>query len=326
MRFLYSFLFLGALFFVPQYISAQAMPAQDSFSIGIVPSYPRPFDTVTIVPQSTNIDLSGGLITTKVNGVVVGETTGKQPLQATVGDAGTKTTITMTVVISGTTYTQTKVIYPASVALVMEPVTTTHPLYRGAALVAPEGRVRLIAVPYIKGTNGKQLPSQGLIYTWRQGSKILESESGIGRSILTASAPVRYRDAEITLTVTNQENTLVAQETVTVAAGRPLVHIYRNDPLLGPDFGTALTNTFSMPDEEETFRAVGYYFKDMPSFSWSVNDAVSGSEPDVTVRQTGQGSGTASLGVLLKGDKGESAGNGLSVLFGASTSRGLFDF
>jgi hypothetical protein len=298
----------------------------DPLTISINPEFPRPFEAVTVTPQSTLIDLSSSQVTISVNGSVVQKGSGSAPVQIQAGAAGARTTVTVKAVTSdGQTYSKDLVIRPADVSLIVEPVSSTHPFYRGAPLVASEGLVRLIALPDLRTAAGSPLAASSLVYTWKNGDQLLQNDSGIGKSVLVATAPVQYRDATITVTVATQDSSVVAQAAAYIAPVDPVARIYQDDPLLGPLFNHALPSTIAMSDAEDTFRGVGYFFSGVPSLVWTVNDAESQAGKDITVRSSGSGSGTAVIGFSEKNaDKNQLADTSMTVQFGAKKSLGIF--
>jgi len=307
--------------------NAQGIPGgTEPVSVSIFPQYPRPFQTVTVSPRSTLIDLSASTVRVSVNGTNVYEGSGTQSMSVRAGALGERTTIIVSVTDpSGRVYTKQQVLRPAEVSLVLEPASTAHPFYQGGGLVASEGRVRLIAVADLRTAPGTRLPSSSLVYTWRLGSRVLTDASGIGKSTFVATAPVRYRNADISVTVTSPDNTLVGEARTLVSAVDPIARIYRNDPLLGPNFDVALTDRFSMPDTEATFRAVGYFFAVPPTFAWTVNNATNGTDKDITVRATGNGQGTARLGLTTtEAAARRTADTAVIVDFGKTTGFGFF--
>jgi len=307
-------------------VHAQGMPGADPLTLVVSPQYPRPYQTVTIAPRSTLLDLSASTVRVSVNGTNVYEGSGTQATSVRTGALGERTTVVVTVIDpSGKTYTETLVLRPAEVSLVLEPASTMHPFYQGGGLVASEGRVRLIALADFRSAPGTRLSNASLVYTWRLGNRILTDSSGIGRSTLVATAPVRYRNADITVTVTSPDSSLVGEARTVVSAADPVVRIYRNDPLLGPNFDVALSERFAMQDTEATFRAIGYFFAVPPSFAWTVNNSTNGTDKDITVRATGNGQGTARLGVTAtEPETRRSAESRTTVDFGASTGFGFF--
>ncbi|MDB5195146.1 MAG: hypothetical protein JWO84_330 [Parcubacteria group bacterium] len=324
---MYRVVFLAALFSLAGILPAHAQFASsDPLTVTVSPDTPRPYETVTVTPSSTLIDLSAAKITVSVNGRVV-ESGGVQSVPVTVAGPGGTTSITVTAVASGQTYTQTITLHPADVALVVEPVSTTHPFYLGGALTAPVGVVRVIAIPDLRTSTNARLSSSALVYNWKWGDKVLTDQSGIGRSILTATAPVQYRDAQITCTVTSQDGSLVAQASTVISPASAIVRVYPVDPLRGPDFDHALPASFSMSTEEQAFRAVAYFFGSTPSLAWAVNGASASNDQDVTVRTTGTGQGTASLSLTASSaDTSQSASSELSINFGAKKASNIFGF
>lgn len=310
-----------------------AIPAQAQFNTGstltlsISPENPKPYQTVTVTPDSTLIDLIAGTITVSVNGKVVESGTGVQSIPVTVGGPGEVTRISVTAKVGGQTYTEQVTLRPADVSLVVEPKSTVHPFYLGAALPSPNGTVRLIALADLRTTPGARINPASLIYTWRLGDQILRADSGIGRSVLTAVAPVRYRDAVVTVTVSNTDSSIVAQSSVVVSPVDPILRIYHTDALRGPDFNNALSGTYVMPSGEDAFRSVAYFFGSAPTLAWSVNGQSASANEEVTVRTTGNGAGTAALSlVAAHAATNQSVTARLPVQFGPKKSANIFGF
>jgi hypothetical protein len=295
-------------------------------SLSISPQYPRPYETVTVTPSSNLIDLSASTVSISVNGKLIEKGTGTQSVPVTVGGPGGRTTIVVSAVNGGQTYTAQLDVHPADVSLVVEPVSTTHPFYLGAALLPPEGRVRVIALPDLRTSANVRLDPSTLTYTWKFGDQVLQSESGIGHSILSATGPVRYRDAQITLTVASSDNSIVAQASTVLAPVDPLVRIYQTDPLMGTLYEHALTDAYRMSAAETSFTSAPYFFASTPTITWSLNGTDQGNDTDITVRSTGSGAGTASLGVKASDAAGQqTAATPLSILFGQAKTN-LFGF
>lgn len=299
----------------------------DPLTITLSPQNPRPYETVTVTVNSTTVDLLSSSVRVSVNGNVAADGTGVVSVPVTVGGPGQTTTISVRVVSGGQTFTKDLTFQPADVSLIVDPVSTTHPFYEGASLPAASGRVRVIALPDLRTSAGTRMAPQNLSYTWKLGDQILTAESGIGRSVLVATAPVRYRDAQISVTVTSPDNpNMVAQAATVVSPVDPVVRVYRTDPLLGPLFNIALSGTYTLSASEESFRGVPYFFASAPSLSWSVNGQVSSSARDITLRPTGSGAGNASLSLSAQGTgAGQTASQQFSIRFGQKSTN-LFGF
>lgn len=314
-----------ALFFLAGLSAhAQSIPT-DPVTLSISPQYPRPYQTITITPRSSGLNLAGASVVISVNGKEVERGSGLVTGYARLGGPGERVTVRATVTVDGQTHQKEVVIRPADVALVAEPITTTHHFYKGSPLVASEGRVRLVAIPDVRTAPGTAVAPQNLVYTWRLGNRILESSSGIGKSVVNAVAPIRYRDATVSVTVTTQDSAVVAYAETVIAPVDPIIRIYRNDPLLGPLFDKAYSGNVTMTTDEETFRAVPYFFGSAPTISWAVNSIGSGTERDITVRSTGTGIGSAVLSASAKGAAlFQSAETRLSIRFGELNPLGIF--
>lgn len=310
--------------FGAMYAAHAQLGTSDPLTITINPEYPRPYQIISVVPESSLVDLSASTVTVSVNGAVVQKGTGGEGTNVAIGGPGTVTTITVTVVNNGQTYSKTLKVHPADVALILEPTSSTHPFYEGASLVGDQGPLRVIAVPDLRTSAGVQIPASSLVYTWKNGEQILQSSSGIGKSVLSAVAPVRYRDATISVTVSSQDQSVVGQASLYISPIDPIVRIYENDPLLGPRFENALPDSLRLAGSEDTYRAIPYYFTTTPSLTWTVNGTASQTGQDITVRPAGNGQGTAQLGVSAStGAQGQSADDSLSITFGKSSS-GIF--
>lgn len=313
-----------ALVVMPLSASAQ-VGGLESLTLTLTPSYPRPYQDVTVSVRSSAIDLTASTVTISANGTVVEEGSGALNTPVRVGGPGERTTIVVTADTGSQVYTRQVVVRPADVALVSEARTTVPPFYQGGALPASEGRIRLVAIPDVRTAPGSSVSSQSLVYTWRLNNRVLTESSGIGKSVLTATAPIRYRDAQVSVTVATQDQSVVAEARTTVSPVDPIVRLYRADPLLGPLFETALSGTYALAGDEETFRAVPYFFADTPALTWTLNGAGSGSSRDLTVRATGRSAGSAQIAIAARhGDTFQNAATTLRVRFGEAGFLGIF--
>jgi hypothetical protein len=302
---------------------AQTIGATEPITLSISPKYPRPNQQVTVTVSSNLVNLAASEITISLDGAVI--STGRRSATFTMGPAGKRMTVSASVNENGRTYTKELSVSGADVALVMEPGSTAHPFYEGGLLVAPEGEVRLIALADLRSADGTKIPPNQLSYVWKLGERILNEQSGLGRTTLEATAPVRYRDARVSVTVSTKDGTQSATASVMVSPSTPQVRVYRVDPLGGPDFANAVGSTFALPSAEETFRAIPYFFARQPSIAWVLNGAGSGSEEDVTVRTSGSNAGNALLGVTVADGTGEQAQSRVTLQFGGSFTN-IFGF
>jgi hypothetical protein len=298
-----------------------------TITVGINPQYPRPYSVVVATPRSTQINLAMSEVTITANGVVVEKGSGSRSASVVLGGPGSATTIQVTALYAGQTYSTEVIIRPADVSLILEPLSTTHPLYKGGSLVAPEGPVRIVTLTDFRSSNGTRIPSNSLSYVWRLGNRILTEESGVGRSVLEATAPVRYRNADVSVTVTDASETIVGFAQTKVSPASPKVLAYTSDPLLGIDLVHAVSSNFFMREEEESFELLPFFFKEEPSVTWTLNGSTASSDLGLTVRSEGASAGSAAVSVSASDGSGETARTSFTVNFrGRSSGTGIFGF
>jgi hypothetical protein len=314
---------LAGTLFAPLLASAQFLGA-DPLTLSVSPQFPHPYDRVTITPSSTLINLAASTITYTVNGKAGGTVSGGNSFSVQAGASGSVTTVAITATGPDGTYQKTLTLTPSDVELVAEPQTTAHPLYPGGRLVGSQSTVRLVALADLRGASGA-IDSKNLVYSWKLGDQQLAPQSGLGRSVLMVTAPERYRNATVSVTVSSQDGGVNGQASLNLAPVEPELRVYENDPLLGPRYDRALLGTFSMRDSEASFVAVPYFFSKAPTVSWVVGGAEAGQGPIVTVKSAGSGQGSASLAANAAGATAlESAAMNLLVSFTGPQSSGGF--
>lgn len=322
MKLLVSLLLVSLLFLTPAASHAQLSLGSNGLSIEVSPEYPRPYEETVVTVTSTLIHLPTSEVTISVDGKVVEK--GRTSVVIKTGAGGKSMQLRASAVSPEGTYTATRTIIPAEVALIVEPLSTTHPFYDGAPLVPSSGRLRIVALADLRTPSGARVSNENISYTWRVGDKLLESESGFGRNVLQATAPPRYRDAKISVTAETKDRGVNAFAQTTVSPVDPVMRLYRKDALGGTDFSSALFETLTARNKEETITAVPYFFATAPSLSWSLNGTKSGSANDITVRSSGT-SGTARLEASAETEEASVSAD-IALLFGGGTSNNIFGF
>ncbi|MEJ0053723.1 MAG: hypothetical protein WDN10_03310 [bacterium] len=322
MRF-FAYALLGIL--LPATVFAQGVfgTGGPALTLAISPDYPRPYDTITASLSSNSIDLAAAIITILADGKEIPMTNGRA--RVTLGAAGSATVVKAIATIGGQAYSASQTVRPAEVALIAEPAATSHPFYPGGFGIPSQGQVRLVALPDLRATGGKRFTDGTLVYKWKLNGQELADLSGIGRSVVSMTAPVRYRDATIEVTVLSPDQSLVADSVLRISPSDPSVRVYESDPLLGIRYDRALGDEFAMPGAEATFVAVPYGFARTPAIVWTVNSGASGSNPAITLRSTG-GKGSAAVSVTATLPQlFETATRALRISFGeTSGGTGIF--
>lgn len=315
------FLFAVIALLSPLFSLAQ-IDNQSQLTVQLSPANPRPYETVTAYVKSSYVNLNGAKISYYINGAK--QDGAEKQFSFDVGAAGSRTILTVEVVENGQLYQQSVTVYPAEVSLILESLAPTPLFYKGASLVAPEGNIRIVALPNIRAVGGSAYARENLIYEWKLGSKNLDDFSGVGKYVLEAIAPPRYRDATVSLTVSSPDRQIVAYAEFDIDPVEPLLRVYRKDPLMGTLSYAILPKNYQLTGDEESFTVEPFYFGATPSFLWTVGKNQTQGK-DLTVRRSGEGAGKFLVNILGTDSEGiSSATSDFTILFNKQSTQNIF--
>ena len=308
-----NIVFVVALLMVPLALNAQLLPDASNVAIelaqqfaGPTKTFPGPLETYRAEVRGTSVDLNRSTITWTHNGKVVARGLGIRTYTFTTGAAGTRDALTAAVVApDGTRHSPTKTLAINDVDLLWFTETTVPVWYDGKPLPSVRSTVRVAAFPQVV-RNGAPIPASQLIYRWSQKGQIVREASGAGRDLYTFTTDfVTSAEAEISVTVSDINQTAGAQKTVVVLSARPLLRFYSEHPLEGVLSNRALSR-FPIPsDSTQSFRVAPFFFsKSTPlSYEWFVNDARAdaGGAPDLLQIAAARGvAASASISATVK--------------------------
>jgi hypothetical protein len=282
--------------------------------LNITPQMPSPGELVTATASASAFDFSQSAVSWFVNGELIGQGRGLGSVTLRVGELGSAATVSVTAVSpSGSLFSKQLVLRPTAIDMVWETETYTPPLYKGKALPVSGALVRIIAFPNFVTSSGAVLDPTTLKYTWMRGGQILGPDSGIGKNVLQIKSPMLFRQDAYYVTVESPDGAYQGRGTIHVQSKSPLVLFYESNPVLGMLYHKAIIDHFSLQNEEVVVTAHPYFFSGdsrvSPSFSykWLMNGAPienpSADASSVTFRQTGEGSGTASVSLQVQNPK-----------------------
>jgi hypothetical protein len=320
-------LLLILLLLLPTIVVAQfSGEAGEPFTVVVSAEVPRSRSQVTVTPVSGEVDIANATMSVKVNGAQT-YSGSAEPVPVTVGEAGKVTTIMITMKIGAKSYVETISITPQDIALVVEPLSSAHPLYPGKTLVPLEGNVRVIALADMRAANGAVLDPTTLGYAWSVDDVRVLSGSGLGKRIIIIDSPLQYRTRTISVTVTSPDGRERGTASVVLEASEPTVRLYEHDPLAGIRFDRALSSAFAIEDGEATLNAVPFSFPTAlraPAIEWYVGNMLSETGNLITLRPAGRGVGSAKLTARSTGNAGLSASKSITITYGATPSSGFF--
>jgi len=230
-----------------------------AITMKVSPTLPEAGDTVSVTLNGYSTNISAARITWRLNGVTQKTGIGVDTFQFTAGGIGSRSVIQAVIETSdGFTISKNVTVAPANVDLIWEADTYAPPFYKGKALLAPQAGFKVTALPEIV-EGGVRINSQSLLYKWSQDGKILGSQSGYGRSSLTVPSRFLVKPIVVSVVITSANGT-ETKKSITVRTSQSKVVIYENNPFNGIRFNQALTEEFSMTENELTLIAIPYFF------------------------------------------------------------------
>lgn len=307
---------------LPLTASAQAFGNADAFSVSVNPQYPAPNSQATLSVVSSTLDLNNATMVVSAGGKEIYRGNA-QPVSIPLGAAGRVIVVTVTILSGGASYSQTLSIQPQDVALVVEPVSSTPPLYQGKSLVPLEGDVRVVAMANLRDLKGKTLSPNSLSYAWTVDGAQIARASGIGKDTVMVASPLQYRSRSVSVAISSQSGNMVGGASVSLTPNEPSVRIYENDPLLGIRYERALSGSYEIKDAEDTLYAAPFSFPatgGLPIVEWFLNGSSAQTGTGITLRPSGSGDGSASLSLVASSGESTRATADLSLLFGSTSS------
>ncbi len=165
-------------------LSTRCLLAQSSQSVDLVidsvPSDPSPGQSVVLEVKSFSIDLNLATINWSYGGKAIASGIGRTRVTVVAPSSGISATVTAIVNASGFDQISASIIlHPGSIDMLWEsPQSITPPFYKGRALLAQGGFLRVVAVP---------APSapRGISYEWSRNDSAVQPASGYGKSSYT---------------------------------------------------------------------------------------------------------------------------------------------
>lgn len=269
----------------------------------IDPPNPGPGETATITLQSFALNLPNATISWLVNGKQVRKGLGETKIPVTMGPAGTRTSVRITVSVPGSEVgsQKTLVFVPQELSLTWEADSYVPPLYKGKALPAPGGVVRLIAQPQFRNENGQAIAPENLMYRWKKAGE--DIPQGNGKGIQTIRTTINnLGKTKFSVEVSSPDGVLRATEILEIEPSNPRIIFYEDRALHGTAYAVPVRASLFLENTETTLRAEPYFFSlplEALEFSWFVNG--NKTSPDsqnpqlITLRHEGQTRSSAQI-------------------------------
>lgn len=326
----FFFTFILATFFVAASAHAQFSAVPDPVQYIVAPETPGPDAPVYIEAQGVGSFLGNSTITWTENGSVASTGVGDANFQLTTGPVGTATTVHVEIDSSQGTFTHDWVFAPSVVDLVWEADTSVPLFYVGKPLYSSGSTLKVVAFPTIvSGTS--LVPASQLSFQWSLDGSLVPASSGLGKNTYIFQGDEVHNSEDVSVDIYFNGND-VGSGDIVIPATTPQIVFYDADPLRGELLDFALPSSFNLNASEVTLQAEPYYFANSSlnsgalSYAWTLNgnDTAGPDSPKgvLTLRQTGTGAGSASVGVSIQNTESDkftqAAQSALNIVFGQS--------
>lgn len=269
------------------YTQAQIQSPIDGVTISSYPTNPEPLENVTVSIESYLFDLNSSSIVWLSNGSKINQGIGMKEITVKAPQSGKKLVITaVTKNTEGREVTKSVVIKSGSVDIVWETVSYTPPFYKGKNIFTFQNRIKLIAMPHLFSSDGKELDARKLVYQWKLGGKYIDGATGYGNQSVIINSGNIPKPLTISVEAYNKEQTTNSTQEITISPDEPSIEFYEVDRLYGTLFNKVLQENISLKNSEITILAApfGFNFKnDPPTYTWMINNI---EQPDLIKNQS----------------------------------------
>lgn len=305
---LLSLLAIIPVFFMTVSVSAQGIPATDGLTITLSSERPTPGQVVTISVKSYSADISAAKISWSVNGKIVKNEMGANTIDVTAPALGSKLTIMITATTpDGTVVEGSTEISSGVVDMIVESDGYVPPLFLGKTASAYQNNVKIIAIPHLANSSGKEYDPTKLVYRWKKAGSLIEGSSGYGKQSIVIPGNIIPRAYNISVTVSESTSGAQAVGYAFIEPQQPSINFYINDSLYGTLFNKAVGNTLNMGSQQEKgILAVPYGFSSDTILSWLINGDSRpelNNKPSIVLRSSGTDGGSSMIRLDISSTK-----------------------
>ena len=275
-------------------------------TISTIPKNPQPYENVTIELSSYATDLNRANIEWRdKTGVLLSGYGEKQySFTATGPNISTVFNVTIEPADSITVINKTVTISPSEIEVLWESVDGyTPPFYKGKSFVAPEGVIKVVAIPNtIQGNKGN------LTYTWKIDNSVVLDASGYNKNSYIFKNSEFNSNEQIEVSASSVDGRYNATKKIEIPTTTPKIVFYKKSPTEGILYNNALTNENFMNEDEMTVTAIPYFFSTKGytdselSYKWQINGeniTTPTKKTEITIRPASRG-GSATIGLTIE--------------------------
>jgi len=279
---IYKIFILTLLLLSINIINASSLPTSSlnyELELIIKPENPTANQTISAKANLYALDINKYEVLWFLDGKLIQKGVGQTDFFFQTGNWGKETILTAQVnttndgIISKQIY-----ILPSEVDLIWEAKTYTPPFYKGKVLNSSNSIINVVAVPNLIDKNGNKIPSDKLIYKWKEDWKVKGNQSGYGKNTFSFESPQITRSKSITVEVESLDNSLKTKKTINFRSNQTKIIFYKEDPLLGILYNQAINSNYTLSDSEEevTIKAYPFFFSPQNElkYKWEMNNKI----------------------------------------------------
>lgn len=280
MKRLFLYIFFASSLLLPSFAFAQIGNAGlEDLSIEIYPKTPGSHTPTTITISSYSDYVDTASISWYLDNKLILSGVGKKNFVFTTGEIGSTSLIRLVIAPErGISTTKELRISPTGMDILWQATdSVVPPMYRGKALPASEAKIRFVAIPEIKKTDGTLAGQYDLLYRFNHNNEGVSANSGYGNNSIDIDANYLNKNERVEVTATTRDGSITATNTATVRTGNPFVVWYPMSPLYGPLFDRSISGEYKVTNSAVSVVALPYFFSPKnPSsnrleYSWELN-------------------------------------------------------
>lgn len=256
-------------------IHAQLITPLDGVTIALDDSNPKPDQEVEVSVESYNFDLTSSALVWLVNGKVQNQGIGITKTTVTSPKIGSAMDVSVRIKGSdGREVNKSITIKSGSVDIIWESDGYYPAFFKGKLPFSHENRIKLVAIPHLAKDKTHEIDPKTLVYSWKLGGKYIDNGQGYGKQTVFVDAGEIPKTLEISVDVSNREQTEHTVGLITLDSDSPALSFYEQDALYGILFNKSLSGNVALLNSEMKIIAIPFGFnlknKDV-TYNWSVN-------------------------------------------------------
>lgn len=318
------FIFILGFIFNPTISIAQTPTPIDGVSISIDPEVPAPGKQAIVKLESYNTDLNSANIVWQVDNKIVSEGVGITKLNIVAPPIGKVISIfALITTAEGNEVKKGINIKSSDTDLIWESEGFIPPLYEGKAHFSYQNKIKIIAIPHIKGSGDIEADPKTLAYKWTVNNRVMKNQSGYGKQVLILKDELPV-DLSVQVEIISRDGNQKSVAGMELKPGDPTLSFYEDNPLYGVYYNKSLSGNVRLKNNEISILAVPYYFskiKDVDiSRVWSINNIEQQdikNNNSITLRTSPDSEGSSNISLEIRGvnDILQGAKDSINILF-----------